>query len=113
MVGGTIVLVIVVIGIVVQQMTFYGFVEQNGGVADGIFNKPTGAWYRLWAFTVPLWTTTLLMTLAGVTWVLRLRKLQTRWSFIVAWIIYVALMWSLFGASSGLVEVLGKGEAFI
>ena len=113
LIGGAIILAIVLIGIVVQQRVFYQFVQQNGGVPDGLFKKADGTAYKLWAFTVPLWATTTLIVIIGTTWVFRLRKLQSGWLLIVAWIIYVAVMWSLVGASSGLVEVLGKGEAFI
>jgi hypothetical protein len=113
LIGGAIILAIVVLGIVIQQTVFYRFVQQNGGVPDGLFKKANGASYKLWAFTVPLWATTALIVVVAITWVLRLRKLQSGWLLIAAWIIYVAVMWSLFGASSGLVEVLCKGEAFI
>jgi uncharacterized integral membrane protein len=113
LIGGAIILAIVVIGILVQQTVFYRFVQQNGGTPDGLFKKAGGASYKLWAFTVPLGVTTASIVVVGTIWVARLRKLQGGWLLIAVWIIYVAVMWSLFGASSGLVEVLGKGEAFI
>ncbi len=113
LIGGGIVLMLVVLGIIIQQTIFYRFVQQNGGVPDGLFKTTNGSYYKLWSFTVPLWVTTTVVAIVGIVWGMRLQKLQSRWFIVVAWLIYVALMWSLFGASSGLVEVLGKGEAFI
>lgn len=113
LVGAAIIFAIVVIGVVIQQTVFYRFVQQAGGVPDALFKNANGKVYKLWAFTVPLWTTTALIVVVAVMWLVRLRKLQSGWLLIAAWIVYVAVMWSLVGASSGLVEVLGKGEAFI
>src|SRR5436309_991570 len=113
LIGGTIVLMLVVLGIVIQQTIFHQFVQQNGGAPDGLFKTTNGSYYKLWSFTVPLWVTTAVMATVGIAWSFRLQKLQGRWFIVIAWLIYVVVMWSLIGASSGLVEVLGKGEAFI
>jgi hypothetical protein len=113
LIGAAIIVIIVVLGIAIQQTVFYRLVQQTGGVPDGLFKKANGESYKLWALTVPFWATTALIVVVAMLWVVRLRKLQSAWLLIAAWILYVVVMWSLVGASSGLVEVLGKGEAFI
>lgn len=106
-------LVLVVLGVVIQQLTFYRFVQQAGGVPRGLFERAEGNYYKLWSFTVPLWVLTTLIGAVGMGWAVRLRRLGSPWYVIVAWIVYVAMLWSLVGASSGLVEVLEAGDAFV
>jgi len=109
----SIVTLIAIGSIVIQQMTFYDFVQEIGGRPDGLFKSARGDYYKLWSFTVPFWATNGAMLVAGLGWAVRFRRLQYRWLTIVLWIVYVGILWSLTVASSGLVEVLGKGEAFI
>ncbi len=52
-IGGVLVLALVVITVVVQQMVFYEFVQQNGGRPRGLFDGSDGQHYKLWSFTVP------------------------------------------------------------
>lgn len=113
LIGGAIVLALVVIGIVAQQTIFYNFVHETGGVPRGLFERAEGSHYKLWSFTLPLWVMTMSIAGVGSWWTVRLIKLGSPWYVIAAWIVYVAVMWSLVGASSGLVEVLEAGEGFI
>ncbi len=113
LIGGVIVLALVVVGIIAQQTIFYNFVHQTGGVPRGLFERADGSYYKLWSFTLPLWVLTTLIAGVGIWWTVRLIKLGRPWYVIAAWLVYVAVMWSLVGASSGLVEVLEAGEGFI
>ena len=106
-------LLITIISIAVQQMIFYRFVQEVGGRPDGLFETSRGAYYELWSLTGPLWITNAVMLLVGITWAVRFHRLGFRWLTIALWIAYVAILWSLTVASSGLVQILGKGEVFI
>jgi hypothetical protein len=106
-------LLIAIISIAVQQIIFYQFVQEVGGRPDGLFKTSRGAYYELWSFTVPLWITNIVMLLVGIGWAVRFHRLGYRWFTIAMWIAYVAILWSLMVASSGLVQILGKGEVFI
>lgn len=106
-------LALVVVGILAQQTIFYNFVHETGGDPEGLFEQAEGSYYKRWSFTLPLWTLTALLAGVGIWWTVRLIKLGSPWYVIAAWLVYVAVMWSLVGASSGLVEVLEAGEGFI
>jgi|GEM_PF-3016012 len=108
-----IVTLIAIVSIVIQQMTFYDFVQEVGGRPDGLFKSVRGGYYKLWSFTVPFWTTNAAMLLAGLAWAVRFHRLKYRWFMITMWIVCVVILWSLTVASSGLVEILGKGGVFI
>jgi hypothetical protein len=108
-----VVLLIAGVGVVMQQTIFHGFVQDVGGRPDGLFNTAQGDYYKLWSLTVPFTLTTVAMLIAGVGWAMRFRHLKYRPLTIIMWLGYVAILWSLTVASSGLVDILGKGEAFI
>jgi len=107
------VLLIAGIGIGMQQTIFYSFVQEAGGRPDGLFKSERGDHYRLWSLTVPFWSTSVAMLIVGLGWAVRFRRLKHRQVIIAMWFGYVIILWSLIVASSGLVEILGKGEVFI
>lgn len=113
LIGGVIVLALVVVGVVAQQTIFYNFVHQTGGEPADLFDRADGSYYRLWSLTLPLWVLSAFIAVVAIWWTVRLIKLGSPWYAIVAWLLYVAVMWSLVGASSGLVEVLEANEPFI
>ena len=100
-------------GIGMQQTIFHRFVQEVGGRPDGLFKATQGDHYKLWSLTVPFWLTSVAMLFVGLGWAVRFRRLKYRRLTIMMWLGYVAILWSLTVASSGLVEILGKGEAFI
>jgi hypothetical protein len=113
MVALIVVLLIAGIGIGMQQTIFHRFVQEVGGRPDGLFKSARGDHYRLWSLTVPLWSTSVALLIVGLGWAVRFRRLKQRQIIIVMWCAYVTILWSLTLASSGLIEILGKGEVFI
>ena len=108
-----VVLLIAGVGLLMQQTIFHGFVQEVGGRPDGLSKTAQGDHYQLWSLTVPFTLTSVAMLIAGVGWAVRFRRLKYRPLTIMMWLGYVAILWSLTVASSGLVEILGKGEAVI
>ena len=99
--------------IAIQQIVFRNFVHEVGGRPDGLFKTAKGAHYELWSLTVPFWCSTAVMAVAGIAWAARFRQRRHPIAVIVIWLVYVVVVWSLTVASSGLVEILGKGETFV
>jgi phosphoglycerol transferase MdoB-like AlkP superfamily enzyme len=108
-----VVLLIASIGIGVQQTIFYRFVQEAGGRPDELFKSETGDHYRLWSLTVPFWSTSVAMLIVALGWAVRFRRLKHRQLIIAMWFGYVIILWFLIAASSGLIEILGKGEVSI
>jgi hypothetical protein len=108
-----IVLVIAGISVAVQQTIFHRFVTEVGGRPDGLFKTTRGDYFRLWSYTVPLWATTAVIITTAATWFVRFRRRGNGWLTVVFWLVYVAIVWSLTVASSGLIDILGRGEVFI
>jgi uncharacterized membrane protein len=106
-------LVIACVSVALQQSVFLRFVDEVGGRPDALFKTPHGNYYELWSLTVPFWATSVVMLGVALLWLARFRRRGYGWPAVVLWVLYIVVLWSVTVASSGLVEILGKGEVFI
>jgi hypothetical protein len=106
-------MIVTAASIAIQQTLFRHFVAEVGGRPDGLFRSLNGAYYELWSFTAPFWATNVLMALTAFCGARFLRRKEFGWRTLSLWLAYVASLWSMTVASSGLVQILGEGEVFI
>ena len=101
-----------VCGILTQYVIFMRFVDRSG-TSYGLFKLPAGSYYRYWSQHLPFTVTTAALALLafGLIYLSRRRGASVLEVFLL--LVYIIIIWSLVAASTGVVSLVGVGEAFL